>query len=167
MRSPVVVCVTRKIGSISVLLCDLNHIIGFFDRHVGHKDPVNAGLVGLAVEPIDPPPVDHVVIREEHDRNVRIRPDFPDNFKDRIGRGAGGKRPFVRPLDGGTVCHRVRERHAEFEDVGAAIDERLCDPDQVSLSGSPATANPMNTVFPFSVNTDSMRPIMPPPVQSR
>ena len=36
-----------------IFLRDLHDLAGLFDRHVGHKNAINTGLVGFAVEPVD------------------------------------------------------------------------------------------------------------------
>ena len=63
IRSSEVVWVMRKIGSIPILLRDLHDLFRFLDRHIRDKNPVDTGLVCLAVEPVNTPTVDRVVVR--------------------------------------------------------------------------------------------------------
>ena len=53
-------------------------------------------------------------------------------------RRAGGQRPLGRPLDDRAVGQRIRERHADLEDVGAGLVEPLRISAERVRSGSPA-----------------------------
>ena len=52
--------------------------------------------------------------------------------------GSGGQRPLGGALNDGAIGQRIRERHADLEDVGAGRSSRLMISADRDRSGSPA-----------------------------
>ena len=78
-----------------------------------------AGL-GLGGEGIDAEDVDGVVIAHQHHRGVVVGlSELGDQIQRLLQRHAVLQRAQRTGLDGRAVGHRVRERHAEFDQVGA------------------------------------------------
>ena len=70
-------------------------------------------------------PHHRIRIGEEHDRRVeRLRGTARIRASEPAQRHAGGERAFAGALDHRAVGERIGERHAHFDDVGAAAGQR-------------------------------------------
>ena len=98
----------------------------FLDRQVERQHAVDAGRGRLASERLEPHAQQRIGVAEDHDRrrDIAAAPSAT-SASDAAQTAAGGQRPLGRPLDHRAVGQRIRERHADFEDVGAGAIERL------------------------------------------
>jgi hypothetical protein len=99
-----------------------------FRRQIDHDEPVDADRLGIGKETRDAMNVDRIVIAHQDDRGITILfAKGAHELECLRQRLAGLERAQSRSLDGGTIRHRIRERHAELDDVGARLGQGLED----------------------------------------
>ena len=93
-----------------------------FGRQVDHDQPVDAGRHGIAQEVGRRVDVDRIVIAHEHDRRLGVALAEGAHQLEGAAHGlARAERPLRRGLDRRAVGHRIGERHAELDHVGAGL----------------------------------------------
>jgi hypothetical protein len=96
----------------------------------------SSGVLGeLVGEALEPAREDEVRVAHEHHRN-RLG-EGPPHLQHAVQRRARRKRGGVRGVDHRAVGQRVRERHAELDQVGAGLGVRLADRPGGLRSGKP------------------------------
>jgi len=74
--------------------------------------------------------VDEIVVAHQQDRHVlvaRLAAIAAHHVEGRVDRDAGLERTLAGELDRRAVGHRIGERHAELDEVGAGIGQPLQD----------------------------------------
>ena len=115
-------------------------LVVFLRRQVDDDQAVDAGGLGVGEECVDAVDVDRIVVAHQHDRRRVVVLAERAHQRERLHHGlAGVERAQARGLDRRPVGHRIGERHAELDHVGAGLRQRLEDRERRSRqSGSPA-----------------------------
>ena len=97
---------------------------GFLGRKVDQQHAIDARLhrfLGEALVAVD---LDRVQVAHQHHRRGGVGlAELADGLQHIAQAGTAGQRLFGTALDGGTVGHRIGERHAEFDDVGSGFHQ--------------------------------------------
>ena len=103
----------------------------------------------VAREPLRAVAQERIGVSEEHDRNRRVAAELGDELEHARERGADGERPLGRALQGRTVRHGIRERHAELDQIGVRRRRRRAGArGSSSRLGSPAMMNGTKPALP-------------------
>ena len=99
-----------------------------FEGEVGDEDGGNAVLLAGGVEFFEAVLLDEIVVQEEADGDCGVEGADVGEEVEAVGGGdAGLEGAFVGGLDDGAVGWGIAEREAEFQGVGAVVDEGLED----------------------------------------
>ena len=94
--------------------------IGFLAGQIDDDQAIDAGGGGIRAEAGDAVGQQRVEVAHEDDRGVRVRgAEFGDHAERAGQRRAGEQAAAAGGLDGGAIGHRVGERHADLNEVGA------------------------------------------------
>ena len=97
-------------------------------RQVDDDQPVDAGVDRIGEEAVDAIDVDRVVVAHQHDRRVVVAAAELRGHGQRLRQRLPAlQRAQAGCLDRRAVGHRIGERHAELDDVGAGLRQRLHD----------------------------------------
>ena len=100
----------------------------FFRRQIDDDQPVDARAFGIRQETFHAVDIDRIVVAHEHDRRrVIAAAEVADQRQRALHVLPGGQRPQFRGLDRRPVRHRIGERHAKLDQVGAGLRQRLDD----------------------------------------
>jgi hypothetical protein len=89
-------------------------------RQVDDDEPVDARLLGLGQEPVDPAGIDRVVVAHEHDGRLGVvLAERPHHVERAVHRLPALERALPGALDRRAVGHRIGEGHAQLDDVDA------------------------------------------------
>ena len=95
-------------------------LVRLLRRQIDDDQPVDAGLLGIGDERRDAVGIDRIVVAHQHDRRLAVGlAEGGDHAQRAAQRLAGAQRALRRRLDRRTVGHRIGERHAELDQVGA------------------------------------------------
>lgn len=100
---------------------------GFLRRQVEDQDGIDPSIAGAAGIVRKALGEDQVVVGIQDNRRLREGADFTDQMEDPSLVHAGGQGPFGGQLVGQAVSQRIRKRDAQFQDIGAAFDQRPAD----------------------------------------
>ena len=100
----------------------------FLRRQIDDDQAVDAGGLRIGEKLVDAIDVDRIVIAHQHQRRGVIVLAEPAHHLQRLLQGhAGLQRAQPGRLDRRTVRHRIGEGHADLDDVGAGLRQRLDD----------------------------------------
>ena len=103
-------------------------LVVFLGRQIDDDQPVDAGRLRVGEELVDAVDVDRIVVAHQHDRRVVVAlAELAHHGERLLQRLPGLERALRRRLDRGAVRHRIGERHAELDHVGAGRRQRLED----------------------------------------
>ena len=89
---------------------------------------VDTGLACARDEHFHAHRLDRVRIAHQNDRRLHVAPaERRDEIEHVVQAHALRQRTFGSALDHRAVGHRIGKRHAELDDVGAGVDERVDD----------------------------------------
>ena len=108
----------------------------FLGRQIDDDEPVDAGGFRVAEEFVDAVDVDRIVVAHQNDRRrVVALAEFAHQRERLHHRLAGIERAQSGRLHRRPVRHRIGERHAELDHVGARSGQRLDDRERGRLVG--------------------------------
>ena len=105
-------------------------LVGFLGRQVDQDEAVDARRRGFLAEALDAALIDEVVVAHQQDGRVVVAgllAEAAHHVEGGVDRDAGLERALAGELDRGTVGHRIGERHAELDQVGAGARQALQD----------------------------------------
>ncbi|OMP13937.1 hypothetical protein COLO4_00590 [Corchorus olitorius] len=100
--------------------------LAFFGRVVDHEHTVHARFGCRLGKGFDAHPLDRIGVTHEHHGCRRVGgAESTHILQHRAQAHLLGQCALGRTLDHRTIGHRVGKRHAQFDDVGAALDQRV------------------------------------------
>ena len=103
-------------------------LLVFFRRQIDHDHAVRARCLGVGQKFLHAIDIDRIVIAHQDDRRVGVlAAEIRDELEHAFQLHPGVQRAQARRLDRGAVGHGVAEGHADFDDVGASLGQRLED----------------------------------------
>ena len=126
MRASVVVGDASRISARPCAENALRNSAGFFRRQVDQQHAIDPGRHRLGGKAVGAGDLDRVEVTHQHHRGVVIAFAEPAHAveHERPPRPAS-QRTLGTALDGRAVGHRVGERHAQLDHVGAGLDQRV------------------------------------------
>ncbi len=103
----------------------------FLRRQIDDDEAVDTGRLGIGQELVDAVDIDRIVIAHQHDRRVVVIFAEGAYQIERLGHAlAAFERAHAGGLNRRAVGHRIGERHADLDHVGAGLRQRLHDRDR-------------------------------------
>ena len=98
-------------------------LVGFFGHEISREHSVDACASKLVAEPIQPDRKKRIQVAEEDYRDFALPADTTHEVEAVTDADVFGERPLRGTLNHRTIRHRIRERHAEFNNVSSTAFE--------------------------------------------
>ena len=86
---------------------NVHALIFFFKRKIGNDDAADPDFFTSGKKALIPVVENRVQVAHEHERHVRLLPQFFNHLKDFIRRGSRGKGTDIRLLDHNALCNGI------------------------------------------------------------
>ena len=99
-----------------------HHAPSFLGRQVYAEHAVGTGAGCIAGESFFTVVKKRIVVAEQYQGHVGPRTQRGDHFEYSVQAGSGLQRPLARRLNDRTICHGIRKRHAQLNDISAGVN---------------------------------------------
>ena len=87
---------------------------------IDYQQRIDSGARGIGAEPFASVMENRIEVTEQDERNFGFLAQLAHHRENRGERRAGFKATLRRALIGRPVSHRIRKRHAQFDEIGSA-----------------------------------------------